>query len=188
MSHEEDDESSFKVDNINVNLLLTHVFIALLFWEWFLLLEMNSTVWFEPTDPNLAGKVAGLLNEEHSKALLTYASPNLTELEVMVESIKTGKQMHDKTNERRQDLSFPELVQKCQSVGQHLLREKLVQTLVITLGDKGVVILDAVSIHYHHYYIYIYISLSLDILNLHPQIFVLFRGKDSWPEERGLVK
>jgi sugar/nucleoside kinase (ribokinase family) len=109
------------------------------------------TVWFEPTDPNLAGKVTGLLNERSfsDRPLMTYASPNLTELEIMVESIKRGQHIQDKQERHDKSYSLPQLIQRCKSVGQHLIREKLVQTLVITLGDKGVVILHAVSSYYY---------------------------------------
>lgn len=104
------------------------------------------TVWFEPTDPNLAGKVAELVQDKSrslSKAPLTYASPNLTELKVMAKSIIQGNEAKD--CQLTKDSSHYDFLQECQSLGKHLLHN-LIGTLVVTLGDKGVVLMDSVSL------------------------------------------
>ena len=62
---------------------------------------------------------------------------------MMTKSIIEGNQVKD--CQLIKDSSHEDLFQECQSLGKHLLRN-LIGTLVVTLGDKGVVLMDPVSL------------------------------------------
>lgn len=97
----------------------------MLFLLFFVLFSLK--VWFEPTDPNLAGKILQL----SSSQLVTYASPNLAELRIMTPSIPIL------TNSR---MSTESIIKECLE-RSHLLIPHLINTLVVTLGENGVLII-----------------------------------------------
>jgi len=93
----------------------------------------------------LAGKIAGFVDDNFANLispLVSYASPNLTELKIMGESLRRGQQVKDlPTSSPFQSINS--ILDECESFGKILIDKHLVKTLVVTLGEKGVATLDS---------------------------------------------